>query len=695
MATAWTAAWRAYDDDTLITWANAGLLRRAAKDVEAGKVHWLSQSAEEGVIESDGQQVRLDARGPQQAQCDCPAPGICKHILGAALWLRTQEASGTLTPLADSSSTSPAAHQEAVAEQPDADPLADILALNSPALFKAAGMAAVRRAAATVLPAIEWRQQGSVLVMELGELGQSCRWVAGAGFDGMVSEVPARERKAVHLMALAALRAALGQPLAWPEGMAPKPPVEAGDKLQASELAFIVQVESTLHELLVGGLAHVSPLTSARLLALNMSARGEGLPRLAALLRNLGGMVDFLVKRDHRVQERDALAMLSQLQALCESMRGAEGTLLAALRGRVRRDFDDAQVLPQLLPLGAHWWKTAGGARGMSLALWDVENARLLQAVLARPDGSDPAFTRHSAWNAQSLWPGSGAAEQVCKTPIALHKPRLADDLRLAVGGTTRAQALPRWQGNDERIATLGCADWQLLSDQLRQSTGLAAEPLDMVLLRPQATQAPTLHESDQMLGWLVQDAQGRWLRLSIPVSDANEQRIETLERLAARKAPVHAVLVRVERSLAQCLLIPVAVLSGDDKGMLTSISLDFDHEAKRATPIGERILRLLKLRREASLAPATATSLSQRILAPVLEVLETQAATGRMALTDSQRQRLLAVQPVIDSVGWQTLAQALRGHVQHSSAPSLLRLHRLAIWLIELDGLPSYMQLP
>ena len=37
---AWYDGYRAYDDDTLATLANPGLLRRAAKDVEAGKIAW-------------------------------------------------------------------------------------------------------------------------------------------------------------------------------------------------------------------------------------------------------------------------------------------------------------------------------------------------------------------------------------------------------------------------------------------------------------------------------------------------------------------------------------------------------------------------------------------------------------------------------------------------------------------------------
>ena len=588
------------------------------------------------------------------------------------------------------------------------DALADLLAQDGAALLKAAGVAAVRRAASTPAGPLEWRQQGAVLVLDLPALGQSCRWVAGAGFAGMVSEVPARERKAVHLMALAALLAEHGKPLPWPEGMAgPSQAVAASAQaLRPGERVFIDQVQATLHELLTGGLAHVSSLTSARLLALNMSARSEGLPRLAALLRNLGGMVQLLVQRDHRAREADALALLSQLQALCDALRhGAEhsngsgngddksaGDLLAALRGRVQRDFDATAEL-ELLPLGAHWWQTAGGARGLSLALWDVQAQRLLQAVLARPDGSDTGFSRYSAWSTQSLWPGSGPAEQVCRHALQLAQPRLSDDGRLAVGGVTRAQSLPLWAVNDPRLHTLGINDWQLLTEGLRRATGLAAEPMDMALLRPSDMRAPQLHEARQCLAWLVQDAHGRWLELSLPVTPDHQLRLENLQRFAARKAPVVGVLVRVERDSSQCLLVPVAVLSHGPKAdgnVLQVVSLDFVHERKQASPLGQRILKMLELRQQARLPPATgAPGLAQRLLAPVLELLETQAATGRMALTAHQVDAFQAALPPVASVGWRSVAKAMQSHLDQPGPLSLLRLHRLCQWLQQLEGLP------
>lgn len=456
---AWFEGYRAYDDDTLAALANAGLLRRAAKDVEAGKVQWAEQGADGGVVEADGQRVQLDARGPQKAQCECPAPGICKHILGAALWLRAMEP-GAATGDATASPESEADATSSPAAGPNADPLAEVRALQAPALFKQAGVAAVRRAVQALPCGIEWRVQGGTLVIDLPDLAATCRYVAGAGYEGMVSEVPVRERKAVHLIALAALRQALGEPLPLPEGMAPAAAAEQPTAaLGERERAFLAQVEAMLHELLTGGLSHVSEQASARLLALNMSARGEGLPRLAALLRNLGGMVDGLVRRDHRMQERDALSLMSSIQALCDALRApAEGQeaaeRTAALRGRVRRAFDETTAL-ELQPLGAHWWQTLGGARGLTLAFWDLEGQRLLQAVLARPDGSDTGFTRHSAWAIHAVWPGVGAAQSLCQAPLQLESPGwptttgwlwpVRPGRRRWHPGTRAMRAWPRW----------------------------------------------------------------------------------------------------------------------------------------------------------------------------------------------------------------------------------------------------------
>lgn len=676
----WFDVYRAFDDDTLTTLANAGLLRRAAKDVEAGKLAWLELREDGGALSADGQRVELDARGPGQARCDCPAAGLCKHILGAVLWLRAQP---------PASSAAPQSADEEGAAKAGAKPgsLAEVLALDAASLFKAAGIAAVRRAAATPIERLEWHDQGAVLVLELPDLGAVCRWIAGAGFAGIVSEVPAAERRTVHLIALAALRRELGSPLEWPDGVAPARAEEASTASE-DEQRFLDQIDALLRELIAGGLAHVGELTSARLFALNVSARGKGLPRLAAHLRKLGGIVDLLARRDHRVEERDALALIARIHALCTASRTARGELATALRGQQRRQFDETAEL-DLLALGAHWWQTRGGARGLTLAFWDISAARLLQATLARPDAADASFTRRGAWARNALWQGAGPAQRICEGALRLEQPRLAEDGRLALGGVTRARTLPAWMSDDERIATLGCRDWAELAAQLRDMTGLCGTFIDTALLRPSAMRAPRLDEARQRFDWAVQDERGRWLVLSIPCGPEHRERIDNLDRLIARGAVVRAVLVHIERSAYETILMPVSVLvDSENAKTLQAVSLDFAAEPARSTPLAGRILRLFEARSEAPPGVAAPT-LVARLFAPVLEVIETQAETGRLTLAASQAAALRQAQPRIASVGLATPADALQAHLNQATPDSLLRLSWLCQLLADSESLP------
>jgi hypothetical protein len=673
----WTDAWRAYDDHTLAALANAGLLRRAAKDVEAGKVALAEHDIEGGWITADGQRVRVDAHGPQKARCDCPAPGMCKHILGAALWLRDQAPSPALAATSEPSAAA-------------LDPLADLLAQDVAELFKAAGAAAVRRAAATAVGDVEWQAHGGALLLTLPSLGQTCRWVSGAGFSGMISDVAAAERKAVHLCAVMALRRTHGLADAWPAGTVParaEPADGAAQGLGERERHFLSQVQGLLHELLGGGLGHVSGLTSARLLALNMSARGEGLPRLAALLRNLGGTVDLLARRDHRAEERDALAVMSRIQALCEALLAASGERLHALRGQVRRDFDESAVLT-LLPLGSNWWQTRGGARGLAAAFWDVGAGRVLQATLARPDGSDLGFTRELAWTTQGLWPGAGPVRTMAASAWRLEQPRLSEDGRLAIGGVTRAIPEQLWSATDARLGQVGCSDWVDLGARLRAATGLAGEPIDAVLLRPTDSRAPLLDEARQQMAWPVADATGRWVTLVVPVTPETRQRLDNIDALAARRSDVRGILVRIERNGAAVQFVPVAVWMCEAGDRLQVLSLDFETPPERATSLTGRLMRLFESRRDRPLTAARA-SLAERLTAPVLDVLETQAATGRLALTDRQDERLQDAHRGLASVGLETLARSLQAHRRESAPQTALRLYRLCELAQELDALP------
>jgi len=374
----WLAIYRHFDDDTLAALASVGLLRRAAKDVEAGKVAWESPpDSKHGQVRCDGQLVRIGEDGPARAQCDCTAPGVCKHILAAALWLRQVPAAGPVEAAADA--------------------LAEVLALPGAAAFKAAGIAATRKAAALAaeIGPATLHPQGGVLVIELPELGLVCRFIAGAGFPGMVSEAPAASRATMHLLALVAVWRAHGRAFDWPEGVDSVPsPKDAG--LSEADHQFLARLRPVILEVCRSGWSHVSDVTPAQLRAFGMSARVESFPRLAGLLRTLAGTAELLAKRDASSDERQAVKLAARILALCHALEHATGEVLLDLRGRVRRSFEGNEGL-ELLPLGAHWWERRSGARGLTISFWDHASASVMQAVLARADANDRAFSRDGA----------------------------------------------------------------------------------------------------------------------------------------------------------------------------------------------------------------------------------------------------------------------------------------------------------
>ncbi len=676
----WVGAYRAYDDATLEALAGAGPVRRAAKDVDAGRVAPVTSTPDEVTVDVGGAAVVLDAGGPASARCACPAVGTCKHVLAAVMWLRENGS----TPVEDDA-------RSAVTDAPD--PLAEVLSLDPQALFRGAGVAAVREAAAADDPGLRWEVAGGVLLLELTAIGVTCRWVAGAGFAGMVSDLPERRRRAVHLLAVAAVRAEHGVALPWP-GAVVEPSgaaADAGPLLDA--------VAATLHHLVSTGLSHLTASSLERLLAQTISARTSGLPRLAAQLRTIAGTLELLERRDHRADVGDALAALARTHALVEALRAtADGRgdpgVRRALEGRLRRDFDEGTEL-HLLPLGLHWWTTRGGARGLTVSCWDLDEDRVVQAVLARPDGRDPSFTLPTVVAAGALWPGATSPARFLERSWTLERPRLSDDGRVAVGGSTRASPGPVWSVEDPRLTRLGTSGWDEVAEELRARAGLTGGSSDALLLRPAVTRSPVLDEIAQQLVWLVEDAAGRTLRLTVPVAPGTRHRIEQLVRVVAADAAPVAVLVTVDQVGSATALVPVAVLReapGRAGGRtLQVVALDVAREPERRSPLAGRILRLLQARRaDVEQRQVPAPTGVARLLAPAGAVLETQAATGRPDLTTTQREVLGRAARDLDSVGLATPAAEVRAHLRDPGPARLLALAYTLSVVLVLDGLPT-----
>jgi uncharacterized Zn finger protein len=160
----------AFDEGALTLLSNKGTVRRAARDVEEGKVTLIEADGDRAVVAADGETVRVDSAGPAKATCTCPAPGVCRHRIAAVLLLRAGVAPAE------------------AAEDLRAALLAEVAAIPEEALRRFAGRAGWRAALELAEAGGEVDVDGTALRIRLAG-GEEVRYLRGLGLDGMVSKV--------------------------------------------------------------------------------------------------------------------------------------------------------------------------------------------------------------------------------------------------------------------------------------------------------------------------------------------------------------------------------------------------------------------------------------------------------------------------------------------------------------------------
>ncbi|WP_333663556.1 SWIM zinc finger family protein [Acinetobacter sp.] len=670
----WQQQYLAYDQESLATYANAGLVRRALKDIEAEKVTLQAEQAEQITIESDGQQVCLSATGLINASCTCPATGACKHIVAAVLYLQQQlrnpvqgntENQIQDTPELVENSIVPSNEKlQEIQTQPNL--IEEILAFDLSQLAKKIGKAQTQKA---IKLARLWQQEQQTELLEEGyrlkirikSLAEDIIYVAGAGFAGMLSNLE-KDQPAYYLAALSEVQRLQGK--LWAElelSEAENPAI-----LSESERQFIVELKDDLAQLLEFGLSHVNEMTARQLHLLNMSARSESLPRLAAMLRQLSGQVGRLLNRDEHSSEHDTLLYLAQMSAYLYRLEHAQGEQLLHLRGKLRQQYqsDDEQTELELLPLGARWWRTLGGARGISLYFSELENPKTFEVTLARAENNDPNFTRHNAWSQQSIW--MLTAQQLMQKKVCLQQPRFSEDGRLSASGTSRALPLNSLSKLEDFsfYQKIGFNDWRTLQQHWQQQLQTIDGIDQIVLLNISAYDIPQVDEIEQCLWWTVYDQNRSTLHLRLDWKIQDLEKIRQLERLCTQMVQVHSIFGYCQIKGHQLVLSPMSLLiTQNSKTRL--FNLDFDQLAEPKKTLKEsivgRIEQLLAKKKQQQVKLAsTRISLSQKVCEPILEVLLSLSCSGRMLLSVSQIEMLQQQRQLAQDAGMSLLVKQI-----------------------------------
>ncbi|MEQ5325039.1 SWIM zinc finger family protein [Proteus sp. fly-1008] len=672
----WQTVYFHYDEDALTVFANAGLLRRAKKDVDNEKVSLTDPNT--GQFSSDGQNVVLHEAGIQQASCDCSASGCCKHILAAVLWLQANNVDHS------NSDNSIETSAETINESVEITPLLPTLfTLDPELLIKKAGKPACR----TAIKLIEqWENitfnledTGTQLKIQLPDVNEPVIFLQASGYDGMLSPFSDSQKKAFHLAIVAKLFEQHSKPWTWPENLIA---VQSSKRpLNDEEIALIKTIELFIYDLLRQGLSHISLSSATQLHLLNMSARAEGLPRLASYLRTLSTQVKLLAERHFTMDESRVLRLLAHISAYLFQLSNATPEQLKVLRGQLRRQYDDKKKSLSLIPIGANWWTAQSGALGATFTFWDSEEKQLLQATQARPNQLDTLFNRYGVWNSLSLW--KQTADKLMRRPFLLQEPRISDEGKLATIGDSFAQNQADFLGitNYNNLQTeLGINNWQDLPDYFAHQTEGFLSPL---VLHIKNYKPLIWYEVEQCVIWEVSDNHENSAFLRLYWEGTTQNNLEELRFITKKELEIVAITVQPVRRDLNIDLLPTTIWINTEKG-IELFYLDFDqfpHKKKQSGFIS-RIQEYMAKRKQQTAMHHSEPTLAQKFCRPILSVLEAQACTGRELLSEMQKEQLEISKHTADDLGMTLIADQLAYYLTLTSRDSraLLQL----IWLCD-----------
>lgn len=716
----WLAVFAGYDDAALVALANAGLLRRARKDLAAGDVSLTSETAAEVVVACGSAVVRLGPKGPVAASCSCPTAGVCQHVVAACLWARERVTGGTSgepqspPAVVDGSSTGaglgagdadlrdPAGPREPVEPAPTSvdaghavgpgatdrattrDALADLLALEPVAVCRAAGRPALRRVVerlpAALLAGLAQDGPGAPTACDVTIDGArlTITWtdgtgepvqvvfVAPAGFAGMVVAGPrsAGDQAAARLEAVVRVFAREGRSWPWPREIE----AERSGELTTAQRAGIEEASAVVGHVVDAGLSHLGADAADTLRGAAARARLVGLLLLHRLLLVAAGLVDGLASRDDDVSEADALGALAEAWALAAALRDAPTDALPDLLGSPVRRTTDAEPgddLPgRLVPLGVRWWRAPSGARGLTVTAWDTRHGTLRTATAARPSGADPAFRRDV--DLPLLWKASVAA--VCAGPFELAESEMRPDGSIST--TSRTSLVPGGGFDVGELQEIA----QHLDGATTGTVGFGRARRRVRLVMARETGAVGVDEVRRDVTWPVTAADGVTHVLRVGVE--HERSVEALLSVVASRKQVVAVFVERDATTGADEPVGAFLRTGQGSVELFSPSMSPVFRAVSWTALRRLRARIAALHRRSTVhvAEPVARGPVARVCEPALEVVDSLGATGRRRLTAHQHNVLGDRARLAHDLGMVTVGRTIEELTTDVATSTLLR---------------------
>ncbi|MCL2783792.1 MAG: hypothetical protein FWD80_07500, partial [Propionibacteriaceae bacterium] len=430
--------------------------------------------------------------------------------------------------------------------------------------------------------------------------------------------------------------------------------------------AVTARVRHEIEQAVTAGLSHLGEDAADRMTDLAMDARVANLPLLSRYLGTAAAMLDGLAERRDDVLENQAMTALARTWAFGWALDAADADSWPRLRGVARRDFSDSAPIT-LLPLGATWWVTASGARGVTLVAWDGEANDVRTATAARPAGVDAAFVRNRETTA--LW--GAPLSTLLKGEFRVDGPRLSVDGELSATARGVVCLTPGFR--DEVLREVAA---KLAPEPAGVGFGDAGRPV--ALVATDGFGQMVIDESQQQLVWSVPVGKSVW-QLRQEITPTTVHRVDTLlERDAARVKPAY-ILAQRNVVRGQAVWQPITLFTRYLSG-LQMVALDFpDHAGTKLNSVLLKRWAMLRRRWGTLPVPPQPRSAVGRACDDVRDLIVDLAATGRLTPSPAQRRRLDELATRFDDLALATVAGLIRAVERQPGPQAVLRLQLAA----------------
>ncbi len=509
------------DEAYLTGMTNKGIYKRACKDIDGVTLDW-TETAQGAEVQIGGETCQINAP-LWDSKCSCPSRSVCRHIIGAILWLKAHAAE---TEALDAETEDPDVEEE-TPETAASPTLPDVLQQ----ALREVSTASLKKALGSKL-----RQTVELVLRQEIQLEESSI-LSGTLPDGTAVRLlyPLEHATcACHKKELCPHKAAVI--LAWQYGagcIQPQDILEQAAALPKPEIARIHDCSakslSMLEDVLRWGLVRMPDALTGHMEMMAVQCHSLKLAQGERLLRELGARLTEHRTRRAIFQRRAFLARFCTCVQYLERLQTPE--LTADVMGSFRRSYEEYTGDLELLPIGIK--QLVGGNYEGDIYYFLNMDAAAVHPFLSFSD-IRPTFyeTERKRRNSAVIpWNLELPLKEYMRSKLLLKNAKVSEG-NLSSSKETLLVTRTAADLNCERLRQLVYTDFRRLAVDLSEKK--PETELDrMVFVHPTACTDASFDKIRQLYRMTLTDAQGCCITVSAKYKAETQAFIRLLEQIA------------------------------------------------------------------------------------------------------------------------------------------------------------------